>query len=539
MNAVHKSPPPSSRTWAGYHDSMNMWAEHPGTDEWVVVLDFGGQYTQLIARRVRECQVFCEILPYNTPLDQIRERQPKGIILSGGPASVYELGAPALDLGIYELGVPVLGICYGHQRMALDLGGQVDAAQNREYGRAELEVTAPNPLFEGASATMPCWMSHGDLVRSAPSGFQVIARTLNTPVAAMADSARQLYGVQFHPEVTHTPFGKPLINNFLKTICGCKGDWTPANFARASIEKIRERVGTGKVLCGVSGGIDSCTVAALVQRAIGDQLTCVFVDHGLLRKGEPEEVQKLFTQNFPSHLIFVDAKAQFLKQLEGVTDPERKRKIIGEEFVRVFEEHAGELSDCRFLAQGTLYPDVIESGTPQAAKIKTHHNVGGLPDWMTLEVLEPLRYLFKDEVRALASELGLPDSLVWRQPFPGPGLAVRVMGELTEHRLHQVREADAIVMEELDKDGWLRKVWQSFAVLLDTRSVGVMGDQRTYQNPIVLRVVASEDAMTAEPVELPWELLTRIAHRIVNEVPGINRVLYDLTSKPPATIEWE
>jgi GMP synthase (glutamine-hydrolysing) len=511
-----------------------------GIAERVIVLDFGGQYTQLIARRVRECQVFCEILPFHTPPDEILSRDPKGIILSGGPASVYEPGAPELDLTLYQSGTPLLGICYGHQRMALDLGGQVDAADQREYGRTELSVTSEkDPLFADLERTLVCWMSHGDYVRTAPPGFQVSASTANTPVAAMGDPRRNLYGVQFHPEVSHTPFGKTVLKNFLYRVCGCKGDWTPANFVHAAIEAIRERVGDAKVLCAVSGGIDSCAVAALVQKAIGDKLTCIFVDHGLLRKNEAEEVRFLFTQNFPSHLIFVDAHEPFLRKLAGVIDPEEKRKIIGEEFVRVFEAHADEMSDCRYLAQGTLYPDVIESGTPHAAKIKTHHNVGGLPEWMKMEVLEPLRFLFKDEVRAVAQELGLPDSLVWRQPFPGPGLAVRIMGEITERRLHQVREADAIVTEELGREGWLRRVWQSFAVLLDTRSVGVMGDQRTYQNPVVLRVVGSEDAMTAEPVELPWELLQRIANRIVNEVPGINRVLYDLTSKPPATIEWE
>lgn len=512
---------------------------HSGLHEQVVVLDFGGQYTQLIARRVRECQVFCEILPFSTPLDALRARQPKGVILSGGPASVYEPNAPQVDSALFEMGIPILGICYGHQLMAQMLGGEVCPAAQREYGRTRLTVLRTEPLFAGLEAELVCWMSHGDQVAQPPPGFVILAETENTPVAAMGDLERHLYGVQFHPEVAHTPFGKALLRNFLFKVCGCQGDWTPTNFIEESIRALREQVGNARVLCAVSGGVDSCTVAALVQRAIGEQLTCIFVDHGLLRKGEAEEVRELFTRHFPTRLLFVDARKQFLQRLRGITDPEEKRKVIGEEFVRVFEAHADEIGDCHFLAQGTLYPDVIESGTPIAAKIKTHHNVGGLPSWMRLQVLEPLRYLFKDEVRAVAQALGLPESIVWRQPFPGPGLAVRVVGEITPERLQQVREADAILNEELTRAGWHRRVWQAFAVLPDVRSVGVMGDQRTYQHPVVLRVVHSEDAMTAEPAELPWDLLLRIANRIVNEVPGINRVLYDLSSKPPATIEWE
>ncbi|MCS7273283.1 MAG: glutamine-hydrolyzing GMP synthase [Fimbriimonadales bacterium] len=510
-----------------------------GAHELVLILDFGGQYTQLIARRVRECQVFCEIVPYDTPLVALKARQPKGIILSGGPASVYEPNAPRVDPELFTLGIPVLGICYGHQLMAHLLGGVVSPAPQREYGRTLLTVVHAEPLFEGLDFHLTCWMSHGDRVETPPAGFTVLAETENTPVAAMGDLQRNLFGVQFHPEVAHTPFGMHLLRNFLYKVCGCRGDWTTRNFIEESIAAIRAQVGNERVLCAVSGGVDSCTVAALVQRAVGDQLTAIFVDHGLLRKGEAEQVRTLFTQHFPSRLIFVDARERFLNRLRGITDPEQKRKVIGEEFVRVFEEHADAIGQCRFLAQGTLYPDVIESGTRLAAKIKTHHNVGGLPEWMRMELIEPLRYLFKDEVRRVALELGLPEEIVWRQPFPGPGLAVRVLGEVTAEKLEIVREADAILNEELQRTGWARRVWQAFAVLPDVRSVGVMGDQRTYQYPIVLRVVHSEDAMTAAPAELPWDLLLRIANRITNEVAGVNRVLYDLSSKPPATIEWE
>ncbi len=510
-----------------------------GVREQVIILDFGGQYTQLIARRVRECRVFCEILPYDTPLPDLVMRQPKGIILSGGPASVYEPNAPTVDPELFTLGIPILGICYGHQLMARLLGGEVQPAEEREYGRTLLTVVHGEPLFRNLDYHLTCWMSHGDQVLTPPHGFTVLAETQNTPIAAMGDLQRHLYGVQFHPEVAHTPFGMSLLRNFLYEVCQCKPSWTPANFIQSAIAEIRRQVGQEKVLCAVSGGVDSCTVAALVQRAIGENLTCIFVDHGLLRKGEAEQVRELFTRHFPSRLIFVDARERFLQRLAGVSDPEEKRKRIGEEFIRIFEEHADQLGECRFLAQGTLYPDVIESGTRLAAKIKTHHNVGGLPEWMRMELLEPLRYLFKDEVRAVATELGLPASIVWRHPFPGPGLAVRVLGEITGEKLEIVREADAILNEEMQRSGWARRVWQAFAVLPDVRSVGVMGDQRTYQHPIVLRVVHSEDAMTAEPAELPWDLLLTIANRIVNEVPGVNRVLYDLSSKPPATIEWE
>ncbi len=519
--------------------SYTSMATPVGAHEQVTILDFGGQYTQLIARRVRECNVFCEILPYDTPLAEIRRRAPKGVILSGGPASVYEPNAPRVDPELFTLGIPVLGICYGHQLMAHLLGGVVAPAPQREYGRTLLTVVHAEPLFEQLDYHLTCWMSHGDIVETAPPGFAIMAETENTPVAAMGDLTRRLYGVQFHPEVAHTPFGMHLLRNFLYQVCRCRGDWTMRHFIEESIAAIRAQVGDAQVLCAVSGGVDSCTVAALVQRAIGEQLTCIFVDHGLMRQGEAEQVRTLFTQHFPSRLIFVDARERFLERLAGVVDPEQKRKIIGEEFVRVFEAHADAIEQCRYLAQGTLYPDVIESGTRLAAKIKTHHNVGGLPEWMTMTLIEPLRYLFKDEVRRVALELGLPPEIVWRQPFPGPGLAVRVLGAVTAEKLDIVRAADAILNEELVRTGWAQRVWQAFAVLPDVRSVGVMGDQRTYQHPIVLRVVHSEDAMTAEPAELPWNLLLRIANRISNEVAGVNRVLYDLSSKPPATIEWE
>jgi GMP synthase (glutamine-hydrolysing) len=521
------------------HSAVGVSYSLMNAHEQVAILDFGGQYTQLIARRVRECDVFCEILPYDTPLHTLRARQPKGIILSGGPASVYEPNAPRVDPELFTLGVPVLGICYGHQLMAHLLGGTVQPAAQREYGRTLLTVVHAEPLFEQLDFHLTCWMSHGDMVQTPPPGFVVLAETENTPVAAMGDLQRHLYGVQFHPEVAHTPFGMHLLRQFLYAVCGCRGDWTMRNFIDESVARIRAQVGSERVLCAVSGGVDSCTVAALVQRAIGEQLTCIFVDHGLMRAGEAEQVRTLFTQHFPSRLIFVDARERFLQRLQGVVDPEQKRKVIGEEFVRVFEEHADAIGQCRYLAQGTLYPDVIESGTRLAAKIKTHHNVGGLPDWMRMELIEPLRYLFKDEVRRVAQELGLPPEIVWRQPFPGPGLAVRVLGEVTAEKLAIVRAADAILNEELTRTGWAQRVWQAFAVLPDVRSVGVMGDQRTYQYPIVLRVVHSEDAMTAEPAELPWNLLLRVANRISNEAPGVNRVLYDLSSKPPATIEWE
>ena len=510
------------------------------SDELILILDFGAQYTQLIARKVRESGVYCEIIPHDTPIAEIRERNPKGIIFSGGPSSVYEPGAPGVEEEIYEVGAPMLGICYGHQLMARQLGGEVVPAEKREYGGAELEVVGESPLFSGQPRNLPCWMSHGDTVLAPPPGFQILAVTRTTPVAAMANPARQLYGVQFHPEVAHTPFGKELLRQFVVHICGCSASWTAENFVDTAVGQIRSQVASSSVVCGVSGGIDSCTVAALVHRAIGDQLTCIFVDHGLLRKGEADQVRRDFAEALGIRLIFVDARERFLSRLSGVTDPEEKRKIIGEQFVRVFEEHADAVEGAEFLAQGTLYPDVIESGTKTAANIKTHHNVGGLPADMRLKVIEPLRYLFKDEARNVAKELGLPDSIVHRHPFPGPGLAIRILGEVTEERLETLREADAIFIEELHRAGLYGEIWQAFAALAaGIQSVGVMGDARTYSHPIIIRAVTSEDAMTATWARIPYDVLERISSRITNEVPGVNRVVYDISSKPPATIEWE
>ena len=511
----------------------------PRPDENVVVLDFGAQYTQLIARRIRECRVYCEILPSDTPLEAILSRKPVGIVFSGGPSSCYEPGAPLVDPAIYSSGVPVLGICYGMQLMARQLGGAVVPADKREYGKTPLDVDDDTDLFRGLNRELVCWMSHGDSVEKPPPGFKVTAHTPAVPVAAIADTSRKLFGVQFHPEVVHTPWGTEIIRNFLYGFCGVKGLWTMDSFIREATDSIRAQVGDKRVVCGLSGGIDSCTVAALVHRAIGDQLTCIFVNTGLLRKDEGTQVRRTFEETFKIKLIYADEKTRFLEKLAGVSDPEKKRKIIGNEFVAVFEEIASGIKDMDFLAQGTLYPDVIESGTKNAAKIKTHHNVGGLPENMRMKLVEPLRYLFKDEVRRVADELGLPSDIVWRQPFPGPGLAIRITGEVTLERLEMLREADSIVVEEIKRAGLYRRVWQSFAVLPDTKSVGVMGDQRTYAYPIVLRVVSSEDAMTADWARLPYEVLERISSRIVGEVHGVNRVVYDITSKPPGTIEWE
>lgn len=512
----------------------------PTPNQNVLVLDFGAQYSQLIARRIRECNVYCELLPCETSLEEIRRRKPSGIVLSGGPPSVYEANAPEVDPGVYDLGVPILGICYGMQLMARQLGGDVvPGGQQREYGKTELEVSEPDDLFYGLNRHLVCWMSHGDRVDAPPPGFQTLATTPNTPVAAMGNPERKLYAVQFHPEVTHTTWGKEILRNFLLRVCHCEPTWTMENFLHAAVRTIREQVGEGRVICGLSGGVDSAVAAALVHRAIGDQLTCIFVNHGLLRKGEPEAVRETFSDHFHIPLVYVDAEERFLAKLAGVTDPEQKRKIIGGEFIAVFEEEAKKVGDARYLVQGTLYPDVIESGSGKAATIKTHHNVGGLPEKMSLSLVEPLRWLFKDEVRSLGEELGLPSEMVWRHPFPGPGLAVRILGEVTREKLTILQDADAIVLEELRRAGLYRNIAQAFAVLPNDKTVGVMGDGRTYAHFIVLRAVTSEDFMTADWARIPHEVLERMSNRVVNEVAGVNRFLYDLTSKPPGTIEWE
>ena len=503
----------------------------------ILVLDFGGQYAQLIARRVREARVYSELIPYDTPVREIKARNPEGIILSGGPSSVYEEGAPRVEPELFDLDVPILGICYGMQLMALALGGEVGAVQIREYGRSDLRVKNHDGLFAGTPDTQKAWTSHGDAVFEAPEGFAVTAETPSVPIIAFEAKGR--YGVQFHPEVRHTEYGMDILKNFLFEACECKPDWTPVNIITDAVEKIREQVGDAKAICGLSGGVDSATAAMLVHRAIGDNLTCVFVDHGLLRHNEAEQVVEAFTERSDVPLIHVDASGRFLDKLAGVTDPEGTRKIIGEEFIRTFEGEAEIIEDVEFLVQGTLYSDVIESGTRDAARIKSHHNVGGLPEVMDLDLVEPLRNLFKDEVRVVAAELGMPERLVWRQPFPGPGLAIRVIGEVTAERLEILRRADAILQDEIRSAGLYRDLWQSFAVLPAVHSVGVMGDARTYAYPIVIRAVTSDDAMTADWARLPYDLLERVSNRIINEVPGVNRVALDITSKPPGTIEWE
>ena len=506
----------------------------------VLVVDFGAQYAQLIARRVRECRVYSEIVPFDTPLEELEARRPAGLILSGGPASVYAARAPAVDDRLFELGVPVLGICYGQQAMAQALGGRVEPTGLREYGRTELMVAEPGVLLADLLSEETVWMSHSDTVVEAPPGFAVTARTPSTPVAAMEDSTRGLYGVQFHPEVVHTPRGQQILKRFLYDACELLPEWTPANVIERSVERIRFQVGEAQVLCALSGGVDSSVAALLVHKSIGKNLTCVFVDTGLMRAGEAEHVVETFGHHFQVPLIHTDQSELFLGCLAGVTDPEQKRKIIGEQFIRVFESIArSEGREARFLVQGTLYPDVIESGSRTAARIKSHHNVGGLPEEMDFELVEPLRDLFKDEVRKVGEELGLPEEIVQRQPFPGPGLAVRIVGEVTSPRLEAVRGADRIVQEEVRRAGLTAGLWQAFAVLLSVQSVGVMGDGRTYQNPIVIRAVTSEDAMTADWARLPYDVLDRMASRIVAEVPGVNRVVLDVTSKPPGTIEWE
>jgi GMP synthase (glutamine-hydrolysing) len=522
-------------------DAERAGAGGPQVNEEVVVLDFGGQYSQLIARRVRECGVFSELLPHHVGVEEIKRRRPKGVILSGGPASVYEEGAPALDRALLELGVPVLGICYGMQLIARELGGRVEGAEVGEFGRSELTVAQPGRLLAGTPARQSCWMSHRDTVFAPPPGFAALASSTASPVAAFESTERGIYGIQFHPEVVHTPYGQQVLTNFLEDACGCERTWSPRSVIDEQIERIRAQVGDGRAICGLSGGVDSSVAALLVHRAIGDRLTCVFVDHGFMRKNEGAQVIEAFRDHFHVPLVAVDASDRFLGRLQGVTDPEQKRKIIGAEFIRVFEEEARKLDDVRFLVQGTLYSDVIESGgSTGAATIKSHHNVGGLPDDLEFELVEPLRALFKDEVRAVGAELGLPERLVWRQPFPGPGLAIRIVGgEATKEKLDTLREADAILQEEIRAAGLYRELWQSFCVLPDIRTVGVQGDERTYANVIVIRAVTSDDAMTADWARLPYDLLEQIASRITGEIRAVGRVVLDITSKPPGTIEWE
>jgi GMP synthase (glutamine-hydrolysing) len=512
------------------------------TRQTIIILDFGSQYTHLIARRVRENKVFSHILPYNTAAKEIAAFSPKGLILSGSPASVVDKKSPYPDKKIFKLRVPILGICYGMQVITWMLGGKVKHTEEREYGKTELFIDDNRDLFSHIPGNFTCWASHGDLVKKLPPGFHISAHTLNTPIAAITNRKARIFGVQFHPEVTHTEKGSQILSNFLFKICGCVASWTPQSFIKESINNLKKMVGKDKVVMGLSGGVDSSVAALLIHKVIGRNLRCIFIDNGLLRKDEPQQIKKVFRHHFHLNLDYVDRSKRFLSRLKGITDPEQKRKIIGEEFVRVFEEEAAKVKGVKYLGQGTLYPDVIESTSPIGApssRIKSHHNVAGLPQQMKLKLLEPLRDLFKDEVRQIAKELGLPETIIFRQPFPGPGLAIRIIGEVSPQRLNLLREVDRRVIEEIRNAGLYEQVWQSFAILLPIKSVGIKGDERTYENVVALRCVSSIDAMTADWVRLPFEVLEKIAHRIINEVKGVNRVVYDISSKPPATIEWE